>query len=557
VRSLRTAAAAAAGLLLLSLGVHSVTGPAQAAGVAPLAGPSDVAAMTTLEASIQDSIQQGHVVPIEYGSAARTPGDVVGTGGWGDSGLWTGVYLGGEAFRLATARQYLSIHPPGGVALTPSEQAFWTTQYQEALSRIRLIVAAEHRDINIAEDWNGTLKLPPDVNTENPQGTHLANFGGGIIKGERGMIMRACTPVGLGRMGVSDPTVDAAHPVNNNSNRSFTIKWVHGDGKTYNCETSPSRDTYAGLTFGLLTAFDMLSPGDPLRAQIRNDLLAMGEFLLKYGWNYPRPHGYISADHDFDGALSPLFVYVPMARLNLTNAVRHVLDSYPASSAQTKWRAVWDEELVSQGAQLAGSLAIDSAQPNDGYYKFNLHHLTGFNLLRTTAGTERDLLARSFAAVDKTTRDDLNAHFEAITFALTGDYQRRDAAVTHLHQWLEYRTTTEAGPVDNSGKCGVSIVCVPEDQYEIAVPQAPGGAVTWFPGTATNVRAARPLPVPVRAPSDFLWQRPPTNLAGYDGPTARQPGIDFLTPYWMTRYYTEVRYPAARPFPEWVGPAHY
>lgn len=556
MRSLRTAAAAAAGLLLLSLGVHGVS--ADAAWAPPLGGASDVAAMTALESSIQDSIQQGHVVPIDYGSPARTPGDVVGTGGWGDSGLWTGVYLGGEAMRLATARQYLSNHPPGGVALTPSEQAFWSTQHQEALSRIRLFVTAEHRDINIAEDWNGTLKLPPDVNTDDPTGTHLANFGGGVIKGERGMIMRACTPIGLGRMGVSDPTVDAAKPVNNNSNRVFQIKWVHGDGKTYNCETSPSRDTYAGLTFGLLTTFDMLGPDDyALKAQIRTDLLSMGNFLLKYGWNYPRPHGYVSANHDFDGALSPLFVYVPMARLNLTNAVRHVLDSYPASLDQTKWRAVWKEELASEGPQLGASLQIDSAQPNDGYYKFNLHHLTGFNLLRTTTGTEHDLLARSFAAVDKTTRDDLNAHFEAITFALTGDYGRRQAAITHLRQWLSYRTTVESGPVHNSSKCGVSIVCVPDDQYEIAVPQAPGGAVTWFPGTSTDLRAARPLPVPDRAPSDFLWQRPPTALDGSDGATAREPGIDFLTPYWMLRYFTEVSYPAARPFPEWPGPAHY
>ena len=546
------------GLLVLCLGIAGLSGSAQATWAPPLGDPSDVSAMTSLEASIQDSIQQGHVVPIEYGSPARTPGDVVGTGGWGDSGLWTGVYLGGESLRLATARRYLSSNPPGGVALTPTEQAFWSTQHQEALDRIRLIVAAEHRDINIAQDWNGTLKLPPDVNTDDPTGSHLANFGGGVIKGERGMIMRACTPVGLGRMGVSDPTVDTAKPVNNNNNRVFRITWTHGDGKTYNCETSPSRDTYAGLTFGLLTAFDMLGPDDyALRDQIRIDLVAMGDFLLKYGWSYPRPHGYVSANHDFDGALSPLFVYVPMARLNLTNAVRHVLDSYPASTEQTKWRAVWKEELASQGPQLAASLQIDSAQPNDGYYKFNLHHLTGFNLIRTTTGTEHDLFARSFAAVDKTTGDDLNAHFEAITFSMTGEWPRRQAAIAHLREWLSYRSTVESGPVNNSSKCGVSIVCVPQDRYEIAVPQAPGGAVTWFPGTSNSLRAARPLPVAVRPPTDFLWQRSPTSLDGNDGPTAREPGIDFLTPYWMLRYYTEVAYPALKPFPAWPGPAHY
>ena len=63
--------------------------------------------------------------------------------------------------------------------------------------------------------------------------------------------------------------------------------------------------------------------------------------------------------------------------------------------------------------------------------------------------------------------------------------------------------------------------------------------------------------MPQRPPTDFLWQRPPTSLDGHDGPNAREPGIDFLTPYWMLRYYTEVGYPAYRPFPAWAGPAHY
>lgn len=548
-----TALLAAAVLVAAGVGTSAL---AKQPAPGPLAGSSDVAAMQQLEASIADSIQQGHVVPISYGTSARTPGDVASADGWGDSGLWTGVYLGGESLRLATARKHLQGH---------GDRTFWIAQQAQAMARIRLILAAEHRDITIAEDWTGTLRVPPAVNTDDPTGNHAADFGGGIIHGERGMIMRACTPVGLGRMGVSDPTVDAAKPVNNNSNRVFRITWTHGDGKTYNCETSPSRDTYAGLTFGLLTAFDMLPPGEKaLRDQIRADLLSMGEFLLKYGWNYPRPHGYVSAKHDFDGFISPLFVYVPMARLNLTNAVRHVLDNGGSPADQQKWDAVWLEELAAEGPQLAASLEIDSAQPNDGYYKFNLHHLTTFNLLRTTTGVERALFAQAVGVMDKTTRDDINAHFEAITFAVTGEQSRLNAAVTHLRQWLSYRATVERGPVVNSTKCGTSIVCVPDDEYDLDVEQAPGGTVTWFPGQpsvpplseAGRPRALRPLPVAIRPPSDFLWQRPPTALDGSDGPTAREPGIDFLTPYWMIRYFTEVAPPALSPFPEWAGPAH-
>ena len=535
----------------------------------PLAGPSDVAAMVDLEAKMSDSLQVGKAVAIDYGSPARTPGDVVSTGGWGDSGLWTGVYLGGEAMRYAVANKHLHGNSAGHGSsdAAPGHQGddaeFWTAQRDQALTRMRTILAAEHRDINIAEDWTGSLKVPPDVNTDDPTGTHAANFGGGVIQGERGMIMRACTPVGLGSMGIGNPTVDAAHPVNNNSNRVFQITWTSGDGGTYNCESSPSRDTYAGLTFGLLTAFDMLGNDAPeLRDQIRTDLVSMGNFLLKYGWSYPRPHGYVSANHDFDGAISPLFVYVPMARLNLTNAVRHVVDQGGAAADQQKWDAVWTEELANQGPELGPSLEVDSVQPNDGYYKFNLHHLGAFNLLRTTTGVERDLISRAVGVMDKTTRDDLNAHFEAITYAVTGDKPRLDASVTHLRQWLTYKAGIETGtPVRNSVRCGHDLACVPEDQYEIA---GPTGDVTWFPGqpeaqplsSASGLRAARPLPVVQRAPSDFLWQRPPTALDGSEGPAHREPGIDFLTPYWMVRYFTEVAPPASTPFPEWAGPAH-
>ncbi len=353
-----------------------------------VANDADVSSMLKFEQLMKDHIQSGHIVEADFGSDARTPGDVVGTGGWGDSGLWTGVYLGGQAMRYQVAKKHLA------APLTPGEATFWTDQRNEAMLRVRTILGAEHRDINIAEDWTGELKLPPDVKLDDPlNDRHIANFGGGIIHGEKGMIQRSCTPVGLGRLGINDPTVYPNEPIRNNDNRVFQIKWVHGDGKTYNCETSPSRDTYAGLTFGLLTTFDMVGPDAPdLRNQIRADLLSMGNFLIKYGWTYPRPHGYVSVEHDFNGFFSPLFVYTPEARLNVANAVRHVADNGGSAADKAKWDAIWTEEFVTQGAELGGSLASDAVQPHDSYYKWNLSHLNAFNLLRTTNGIERRLM---------------------------------------------------------------------------------------------------------------------------------------------------------------------
>ncbi|MEY2470502.1 MAG: hypothetical protein QOF21_3200 [Actinomycetota bacterium] len=535
----------------LAVGYTVVRPDAAAADVyQPLATPTDVANMVHFEQLMNDHMHAGHAVEIDFGSAARTPGNVVNTRGWGDSGLWTGVYLGGEAMRYQVAKKYAS-----DASLPPADAAFWATQQSDAMARVREILRAEHIDINIAEDWTGTLRVPPLYKLDDPANDrHIADFGGGIIKGEKGMIQRACTPVGLGPLGVVDPSVYPNDPLRDHDNRVFQITWTHGDGKTYNCETSPSRDTYAGLTFGLLSAYDMVGPDAPdLRDQIRSDLLAMGNFLWKYGWTYPRPHGYVSIEHDFNSFFSPLFVYTPEARLNVANAVRHVADTGGALADKLKWDAIWLEEFATQGPAVGGSLAIDALRPRDDYYKWNLSHLNAFNLLRTTTGVERDVLARGIAAMDKTTNDDINAHFEAIMYAMTGERPRLDQSVTHLRQWLDYRANVEAGPVVNSVNCGYTIQCVPTDKEEIGIA---GRRITWRKGTK-ELRAASPLPVANRIPADFVWQRPPDQLDKTQPATERAPGIDFLTPYWMIRYFTEVAPPPLKPLPKWPGPASY
>ncbi|HUR15062.1 MAG TPA: hypothetical protein VM097_11290 [Mycobacteriales bacterium] len=558
---MRTRLLVTAGLLAtscLALTVHAAPPGPLADG--PMGAAADVAWMQDLETKMNDNLHGGKAVPVSFGTAEQVPGDVVGTGAWGDSGLWTGVYLGGEALRYATAKAHLKRLVPGwdgkgkaedapghvGVVVDEEQVAFWTAQRDQALARVRTIQAAEHVDITIAEDWNGTLKVPPGVNPgglPEPVGAgekHLADFGGGVIRGEKGMIMRACTPTTL-PLGIRE------------GNRVYKITWEHGDKQAYYCESSPSRDTYAGLTFGLLTTYDMVDD-EALRTQIRADLLAMGEFLIKYGWTYPRPHGYVSADHPFDGFYSPdLFLQVPAARLNLTNAVRHVLADGDDPVAKAKWDGIWAEELATQGPALALSLQIDSHNPNDGYYPLNLHHLTAFNLLRTLTGAERAVVAQAVSVMDTTTRDDMNAHFEAIMFSQTGDADRLSDAVRDLRAWQQYRVTSSTTHVDNRPRCNQGLACVPKDQYTFTTP---AGDVAWKPGSSTELRAARPLPVAMRPPTDFLWQRVPTKLEEpQQAATHREPGIDYLTPYWVLRYYTEVEHPAQGPLPTWVGPA--
>lgn len=348
----------------------------------PLSTEADTAAMVDLETKINDSFQQGHVVEVNFRTAEQIPGDVESTWSWGDSGEWTGVYAGAQAMRYAVAKAKLEAKSNNANKDKHQDREFWMAQRDEALSRLKTILVAQHREINIAKDWQGELKVPPATNlgvdpedpaNENPlERRHVADFGGGIIRGEPGMLLRACTPEGLGRLGVNEPTVDNDQPVNNNSNRVYKISSSE-DGVTYNCETSPSRDTYDGVTFGLLTIFDLVGPDEPeIRDQIRDDLLAMGNFLWKYQWWYPRPHGYVAPfpfANDFDGFISPLMVHVPMARLNMTNAVRHVVNNGGTEAGRQKWNAIWAEEFANQGPEVGPSIEVDNLENYEPYYK--------------------------------------------------------------------------------------------------------------------------------------------------------------------------------------------
>ena len=495
----------------------------------------DLATALELERKIDDHLVWGQVVPVTYGDATRTPGDIANVHSWGDSGLWTGVYLASQSFRYAVAQQEMKSAPA-------TEKKFWQEQRKEAKARIEVMVEKFRLLTRIARGWQTTFD--PQFEGTDPE---QWSFGGGVIKGEEGMLMRACAPT------------DAPPQLDMEPNKRVFGPFPWEDGKEYVCETAPSRDTYAGTTFGLMTAFDLVGKDDPeLQRKIGADILKLGDFLVKHGWNYPRPHGNISTPatggHDFDNFASPLFVYVPLARLNMTASAKHVADTVGTLEEKAKWNAVWAEELATQGPLAAGQMEVDAAEPNTSYYKFNLNHLTGYTPIRlATDPATRLLFKHAVGVMDRTTGDDLNAHFEAITYAITGEQWRYDAAQLHLDEWKQYRAKNDAGtPTFNEARCGVDIQCVPNDQWDAEIA---GQEITTRPGTSGK-RARYPLPVADRPPTDFLWQRPPTQLNGSTGAADEEVGHDYLLPYWMLRYHSEVAPTGDGPFPPYPGPAH-
>lgn len=546
--------------------------PAAAEECATLLGcGDDLAWAVDLEDKIADNMWDGQVYEINYASGLpRERENITSVHGFGDSALWTGTYLASQSFRYALAKHYLAQRAlPGG------QRLFWMREKAEAKARVDQMVAKYNVLVNISKLWKHEFQ----------PSTTQAGFGGGVIDGEPGYLMRACVDASLpeayrwnnAQLG-SDPK-GMPRPYTADRRIFGPFEWT-ADGKTttYFCEDGTSRDAYAGATFGMQTAFDLVAVDDrKMRGRLRDDLVTLSNFAFKYLWNTPRPHGRISipigsnyasspckeinaalpvCGHDFENFVSPLFVITPMARMNMTVGAYHVTQALPGHPDTQKWQAILAEEVATQGPVLAFSMEFDSTQPYAGYYKHNLSHLIGYDItMRAPNQALRTLFSQAVGAMDNSTGDDINAHFEAITFAITGESSRRDDAVTHLRQWRDYRTRIDTGvPTDNKANCGTQIECVPEDQYDII---SPGGTEpVTVPGASKNLRARGPLQVAQRPPTDFLWQRPPTQLNGSASALHQAPGIDYLLPYWMLRYHTEVAVPTLQPFPAWPGPKH-
>jgi hypothetical protein len=399
------------------------------------------------------------------------------------------------------------------------------------------------RNVNIAAGFHGQIKLPPSVSLTDP--THLIDAGQ-IITGEKGMLMRSCTPVGdpLG-MGTADSDAQVG-----------PLHWK--DGKDYTCLDNTSRDTYAGTIYGLELIFDLVSVDDPaMRHSIRDDLLSIASELVKYGWFMPHPWNNQSIGTNFIDFFFPLFIYSPGAQLNVLEAAAHVADADGTLLDKLKWNTLENTEAAALGPVIATTGEIDALTFNDSYYKWNLGHLVDYDLMRLLPPLQKLFVAPDVATMEGTVGDDLNAHFEAIVYSMTGDPAKRDAAVTHLLQWLDYRQNTSGGAViNNSASCSATLSCVPEDHVELSFDGGVNRTVLT-PGTSSVQRAFWPLPISRRTPTDFLWQRSPHQLDGQQAATHRTPGIDYLSPYWMLRYYTEVAPPARKPLPPSLFPGSF
>lgn len=258
--------------------------------------------------------------------------------------------------------------------------------------------------------------------------------------------------------------------------------------RQYNWIGRTSRDQYSGVLFGLTAAFDLIDDRD-VRNRAASLALRMLDYLERHDWNVVMPDGWISTT----------FAGRDDQRLAFLQIGRHLSSRY---SGKYRSFAFFHYFLTPV------PIAFEVTDVYGSYFKFNLDTINLYNLVRLEDnGTRRSAYKKAYDILRRTTDDHGNPHFNMIDRALNGPDARRDAGTLEfLDAWLKRPRRDFYVDLRSQVKvCG--------DQ------------------------ACEPVPVELRVPTDFLWQRNPFQLEGGGDGFIESAGIDYILPYWMARYY--------------------
>ncbi len=248
-----------------------------------------------------------------------------------------------------------------------------------------------------------------------------------------------------------------------------------------------SRDQYAGAIFGLAVAYDMVDDAG-VKTSVRDLVTRLVGFLTGHDWSVTMP----------DGSSSTSFLVRPDQMLALAQVARHVNPD--------KFSTYYDLLRITLSTTVIAPVGVDVAS-DDSYFKFNLDYVTFYNLMRLESSSFKDIYNQAYSILRNHTSGHQNAFFNMIDRGLNGANAARDAeTLLMLDQWLTRGRRDFY--VDLSNKVAVC-----------------------------GSQACQPIPVPLRVPTDFLWQRSPFQLAGGGSGVIESAGIDYILPYWMARYY--------------------
>jgi hypothetical protein len=541
-----------------------------------------------LQQRLPDFLRYGQLFPvIYYATADKIPGQVVGLDSKQDSAIWSGHYLAAEAFHYALARQKKrSAHNAG-------QAAVWDMEMRRAKQRIDTLVAGAHRNINISKNWKAQGSYSPAFDGEagilfrysfpagapnwlEDQGPDRDPKFFGPIPWDDGLSYYCKgTPtrdqytgcvlgllMALDLVGPDDLSLQAQGAQDLMTMTDYLVRhgWGCIDPVTSNNDPTPDPHPLAnGISWDLFMAqaarhaayvAGTLEDQAKFEAIWSETLATFGPML--FGENSPPFTTPSSGYYGFNLAHAQ---YYNNIRLEPDPAVRawfrqnfSMIDSITKSHGNSHFEAVT--------YSLSGDLArLD----------LSVQHLEQWMLY----------YGRWSAAIDMSQYCGINFQCipdDQITYVLTIPLS---AAVPQLDGTLVVNTNIGVGGVftlaaqivlDGTGTTVLRNTVWLDGALITDVAAIAGPVVTVkvtvlpVPGIGDmNPRADRVLRIAdERTPQDFLWQRSPYNgSGGSDGldaeqrPTGEPSGIDFLLPYYLLRYYTEVSTPAYAPWAEY------
>ena len=264
------------------------------------------------------------------------------------------------------------------------------------------------------------------------------------------------------------------------------------DGQPHYWWGNTSRDQYSGVFFGLGVAYDLVDDA-PTRRHVSRAVTRMLDFLLRNGWNVVMP----------DGTISTTFIGRADQQLSLLQVGRRVNPQ--------RFSAIYLAHRTALAAEVPLPIMGECFDPHNSYFKLNLDHINLYNLIRLEEplSPALPLYMQAFTTLRGCTGSHQNAHFNMIDRGARGPDPARDTETdVLLDLWLER----------------------PRRDYFVDVR-------SQYPECEDN-RSCTPVRVDQRVNTDFLWQRSPFQTYGGGEGLIETAAIDYILPYWMSRWYT-------------------
>ncbi len=262
------------------------------------------------------------------------------------------------------------------------------------------------------------------------------------------------------------------------------------NGKKWTWIGHTSRDQYIGVFLGLTVVWNVVDDPGVLE-QVRGIVPRAVDRLTANNWSIVLPDG-----------ISTTFVGFVHQQLMIAKLARRVDPGH--------YNALYSG-LAGGAIEMLIPILIDTRDDSSSYFKFNLDYAVFYGLLAQgyVGSNVAGIARRSYESVRGTTETHGNAHFNMMDNAIRGNDAKRDGETQALLKlWLQRPLRDDY--VDLRGK---------------------------YPACGPADKACQPIPVAERVRTDFLWQRSPYLLYGGGTGVIEGPGIDYILPYWMGRFF--------------------